>query len=312
MSDQILRLKDELNKKLASELDFEKDVKQKAIEKIYQYEEKKPSFLFQKIMSSVVLTAALVLLALFTVDQLSTSDTVFEKSASQSSLDGTFTYRDPEFGFQLEMPAYIEHHLRTFDSENGRTFYFIDDNGPEQLLFHLDIFQKSGTTENLDIPNRKLIRETEHYAYFVSDISENIKINSPSYSDAESKLLERFAVDFPAALLSFKPKADSQFGWSVKSVESHQAQVAQAVVQAKLLLEKEYPSDIVELESQGYQQFLDEVTPYEVNKIKMKMIVGIHTKSDDAQVKEELNHYIATYELIDAEWEKVEWRKIEK
>jgi hypothetical protein len=312
MSDQILRLKDELNKKLASELDFEKDVKQKAIEKIYQYEEKKPSFLFQKIMSSVVLTAALVLLALFTVDQLSNSDIIFEKSASQSLLGDTFTYRDPEFGFQLEMPAYIEHHLRTFDSENGRTFYFIDDNGPEQLLFHLDIFQKSGTTENLDIPNRKLIKETEQYAYYVSDINENIKINSPNYSDAESKLLERFAVEFPAALLSFKPKADSQFGWSVKSVESHQAQVAQAVVQAKLLLEKEYPSDIVELESHGHQQSLYEVTPYEVNKIKIKMIVGIHTKSDDAKVKEVLNRYLATYELKDAEWEKVEWRKIEQ
>jgi hypothetical protein len=310
MSDQILRLKDELNKKLASELNFEKDVKQKAIEKIYQYEEKKPSYLFQKIMSSVVLTAALVLLALFTVDQLSSSNTVFEKSASQSSLDGTFTYRDPEFGFQMDMPAYIEHHIRTFDSENGRTFYFIDDNGPEQLLFHLDIFQKSGTTENLDIPNRKLIRETEQYAYYVSDINENIKINSSSNSNAETKLLERFALDFPAALLSFKPKADSQIGWSVKSVESHQAQVAQAIVQAKLLLEKEYPSDVVEQESQRHQQFLGEVIPYEVNKIKMKMVVGIHTKSDDAQVKEELGHYLATYELKDGEWVKVEWRKI--
>jgi hypothetical protein len=128
--------------------------------------------------------------------------------------------------------------------------YFIDDSGPEQLLFHLDIFQKSATTEILDIPNRKLIRETEQYAYYVSDISENIKINSPSYSDAESKLLERFAVDFPAALLSFKPKADSQFGWSVKSVESHQNQVAQAVAQANLLLEKEYPSDVPEPDSQ--------------------------------------------------------------
>jgi hypothetical protein len=312
MSDQILRLKEELNKKLASELNFEKDVRQKALEKIYKYEEKRPSFLFQKIMSSAVLTGALVLLALFTVDQLSGSGTVFEKSASQSSLEDTFTYRDPDFGFQLEMPAYIEHHIRTFDSENGRTFYFIDDNGPEQLLFHLDIYQKNGASENLDIPNRKLIKETNQYAYYVSDIKQNIRINHSSYSEDEIKLLEKFAVDFPLALISFRPVEDSKLGWSVKSVESHQNQVAQAVDQAWELLENEYPSDEVELKNQGKQQFLAELTPYEVNKIRMKMVVGIKTKFEEAQVKDELNHYFAAYELVDGEWVKVEWKRFEE
>jgi hypothetical protein len=312
MSDQILRLKEELNKKLASELNFEKDVRQKALEKIYKYEEKRPSFLIQKIMSSAVLTGALVLLALFTVDQLSGSGTVFEKSASQSSLEDTFTYLDPDFGFQLEMPAYIEHHIRTFDSENGRTFYFIDDNGPEQLLFHLDIYQKNGASENLDIPNRKLIKETNQYAYYVSDIKQNIRINHSSYSKGEIKLLEKFAVDFPLALISFQPVEDSKLGWSVKSVDSHQNQVTQAVNQARGLLEKEYPSDEVELKNQGKQQFLAELTPYEVNKIRMKMVVGIKTKFEEPQVKDELNHYFAAYELVDGEWVKVEWKRFEE
>jgi hypothetical protein len=312
MSDQIIRLKEELNKKLASELNFEKDVRHKALEKIYNYEEKKPSFLFQQIMSSVVLTGAIVLLALFTVNELSGSKTIYEKSASQSSLEDTFTYRDPDFGFQLEMPAYIEHHIRTFDSENGRTFYFIDDNGPEQLLFHLDIYQKNGATENLDIPNRKLIKETDQYAYYVSDINQNIRINHSSYSKDEIKLLEKFAVDFPSALISFQPVEDSKLGWSVKSVDSHQNQVAQAVDQAWGLLEKEYPSGKVELEKQGKQQFLADLSPYEVNKIRMKMVAGIQTKYDDAQVKDELNHYLVTYELVNGEWVKVEWKKFEE
>jgi hypothetical protein len=312
MSDQIIRLKEELNKKLASELNFEKDVRHKALEKIYNYEEKKPSFLFQQIMSSVVLTGAIVLLALFTVNELSGSKTIYEKSASQSSLEDTFTYRDPDFGFQLEMPAYIEHHIRTFDSENGRTFYFIDDNGPEQLLFHLDIYQKNGATENLDIPNRKLIRETDQYAYYVSDIKQNIGINHSSYSEDEIKLLEKFAVDFPSALISFQPIEDSKFGWSVKSVKSHQNQVAQAVDQAWGLLKKEYPSDEAELKKEGKQQYLSELSPYEVNKIRMKIVAGIKTKYDDVKVKDELNHYLATYELVDGEWVKVEWKKFEE
>jgi hypothetical protein len=312
MSDQTLRLKEELNKKLASKLNFEKDVRHKALEKIYHYEEKKPSFLFQKIMSSVFLTGAIVLLALFTVNELSGSRTIFEKSASQSSLEDTLTYRDPDFGFQLEMPVYIEHHIRTFDSENGRTFYFTNDSGPEQLLFHLDIYQKNGATENLDIPNRKLIRETDQYAYYVSDINQNIRINHSSYSKGEIKLLEKFAVDFPSALISFQPVEDSKLGWSVKSVDSHQNQVTQAVNQARGLLEKEYPSDEVELEKQGKQQFLADLSPYEVNKIRMKMVAGIQTKYDDSQVKDELNHYLVTYELVDGEWVKVEWKKFEE
>lgn len=310
MSDQIIRLKEELNQKLSKELNFEKDVRNKVLERINNYEEKRPSFLLQKIISGVVLSGAIAFLALFTFNQINGSNIMFEKSASQPSLDERFTYHDPEFGFKLELPAYMEHHIRTFDSENGRTFYFIKDNGPEQLLFHLDIYQKSEAIENLEIPNRKLIRETNHYAYYASDIDENIQINRFSYSADEIKLLEKFAIDFPAALLTFKPEVDSQLGWSVKSVESHQNQVALAVDQARELLEKEYPSNEIELNSQGKQQYLAEIKPFEVNKIRMKMIVGINTKFDNDQLNAELNRYLASYELIDGKWVKMEWRKI--
>jgi hypothetical protein len=312
MSDQILKLKEELNQKLAAELNFEKDVRNKVLESINKFEEKRPSFLLQKVISGVVLSGAIAFLALFTYNQINGSSTIFEKSASQPSQEERFTYHDPDFGFELELPSYIEHHIRTFDSENGRTFYFINDNGPEQLLFHLDIYQKSESIKNLDIPNRLLVRETNQYVYYVSDINENIQINQNSYSEDATHLLEKFALDFPTALLSFKPVVDSQFGWSVKSVESHQNQVALAVDQARELLEKEYPSNEIALKNQGKQQYLAEIAPYEVNKIRMKMIVGINTKFGNEQHKAELNHYLASYELIDGEWEKIEWKKIEE
>jgi hypothetical protein len=342
MSDRMLKLKDELNEKLSLELNFERDIKRKALEKINKYEEKRPSFYMQKIMSGVVLTAAILGLSLFTINQLMGTSQSLGGTASQSSKEDVYTYSDPDYGFKLELPSYIEHHIRTFDSENGRSFYFTESGGDFQLLFHIDIYKKSASNENTDIAGRTLIKQTEQHLYYTSDINENIKIMSSAFSKDNVAIMEKFATDFQSIISTLKPIDDAALGWSIKTVANHNEQLKKAVEEISLLLDSEYKSNDLEayieanetlyknmgqnysksqilidlknkfeMRNKGQVQTVAEVSPYEINSQTSKVIVTINTQLTEGELKIESNRYLATYELMEGNWTKIDWKNID-
>jgi hypothetical protein len=339
-----------LEKELAARLNFQQDVKGRALAAIRD-KEKKRSFMMQRMLSAAVFTVMASSLFLLIYSEMhSKEDLLKVKSAANQMAGESYVYRDTDFGFTLELPSYMRNKLRTFDSANGRKFFFHSADGMSLPLFNIDIYKK-GSRDDPSLKGRILIAETEKYAYFASDIKTGIQSLKGEIAGKQVQIAERFAVDFPAALAAFQPAADDEVKIWTKGLSDFRVESQAAVDMAWTSLDKEFQAEDFEaffavtkeqylapnsrssLESAKEKAMADfqrreesfmkheiiDVTPFEVNQIEVKMIAEIKSSITDRtpeeikkkqNVKSEPSKYLATYELRNGEWIKTGWKKL--
>jgi hypothetical protein len=341
--------KEELEKELASRLSFQGDVKERALAAI-RHNEKKRSSMIQRILSAAVLTVMASSLLLFIYSEMHSRDLLKEKSAANQMTEEAYVYRDTDFGFTLELPSYMRNELRTFDSANGRKFFFHSENGLSLPLFNIDIYRKGVNTDS-SIKGRELIGETEKYVYYASNIEAGLQSIKDEIPANQLQSAERFAADFQAAVGSFQPAADEKVKYWAKDLGDFKEESQNAVNMAWTSLEKEYQANDFQeyfavtkeqyqpqyggsnLEAAKEKAMADyqlreesfmkheviDITPFEINQIEVKLIAKIKSALTDKtpealiskhKLKNEEATYLATYEKVNGKWVKRGWKKL--